>query len=88
MSRSYDTLKEVANPLEMENLRKKLKSMSRRRMAEWMYRSTSFLTSELVGGEWSASHTGRFTPPQERAPGPHCLGGRVGLRPGLDEMLK
>jgi hypothetical protein len=28
------------------------------------------LTSALDGGEWSASHPGRFTP-RERAPGTH-----------------
>jgi hypothetical protein len=27
-----------------------------------MYRSTFFLTSALVGGEWSTSRPGRFTP--------------------------
>jgi len=32
-----------------------------------------YLTSALVGGEWSASQSGRFTP-RERAPGTHCLG--------------
>jgi hypothetical protein len=31
-----------------------------------------FLTSALVGGEWSASRPGRFTP-GERAPGTHCI---------------
>jgi hypothetical protein len=36
-----------------------------------------FLTSELVGGEWSASRPGRFTP-RERAPGTHWIGGQVG----------
>jgi hypothetical protein len=33
-----------------------------------------FLTSALVGGEWSASRPGRFTP-GERAPGTHWIGG-------------
>jgi hypothetical protein len=32
-------------------------------MGEWMYRSTFFLTSALVGGEWSASRPCRFTFP-------------------------
>jgi hypothetical protein len=35
-----------------------------------------FLTSALVGGEWSASHPGRFIP-GERAPGTHWIGGWV-----------
>jgi hypothetical protein len=42
-------------------------------------------TSALVGGEWSASRTGRFTP-GERAPGTHWIGGWVGPRAGLDDM--
>jgi hypothetical protein len=29
---------------------------------KWKYSSTHSLTSVLDGGEWSASHTGRFTP--------------------------
>jgi hypothetical protein len=33
-----------------------------------------FLTSALVGGEWSTSRSGRFTP-GERAPGTHSIGG-------------
>jgi hypothetical protein len=41
-----------------------------------------FLTSALVGGEWSASRPGRFTP------GTHCIEGWVGPRPGLDDMEK
>jgi hypothetical protein len=32
-----------------------------------------FLTSALAGGEWSASHPGRFTP------GTHWVDSRVGL---------
>jgi hypothetical protein len=35
-----------------------------------------FLTSALVGGEWSASRPGRFTP-GERALGIHWIGGWV-----------
>jgi hypothetical protein len=35
-----------------------------------------FLTSALVGGEWSASRPGRFTR-GERAPGTHWIGGWV-----------
>jgi hypothetical protein len=34
---------------------------------EKMYSSYSFLTLALDGGEWSASHPGRFTP-GERTP--------------------
>jgi hypothetical protein len=41
-----------------------------------------FLTSALVGDEWSASRCCRFTP-RETAPGNHCMGGRVGRRAGL-----
>jgi len=41
----------------------------------------------LDGGEWSASHPGRFTS-REREPGTHCTGGWVGFRAGLDIVLK
>jgi hypothetical protein len=41
-----------------------------------------FLTSALVGGEWSASRLGRFTP------GTHWTRGWVGPRAGLDDMEK
>jgi hypothetical protein len=44
-----------------------------------------FLTSKLVGGEWSTSRPGRFTP-GERAPGTHWIGGWVDRRAGLDDM--
>jgi hypothetical protein len=44
-----------------------------------------FLTSALVGGEWSASRPDRFTP-EERAPGTHWIGGWVGPRTGLDDV--
>jgi hypothetical protein len=44
-----------------------------------------FLTSAIVGGEWSASRPCRFTP-MERAPGTHWTGGWVGLRTSLDDM--
>jgi hypothetical protein len=37
------------------------------------------MTSALVGGEWSASRPGRFTP-WERAPGIHWIGGWVDPR--------
>jgi hypothetical protein len=39
-----------------------------------------FLTSELAGGEWSASHPGRFTP-GKRTPGAHWIGGWVDTEP-------
>jgi hypothetical protein len=41
-----------------------------------------FLTSALVGGEWSASRPGRFTP------GTHWIGGWVGRTAGLDDVEK
>jgi hypothetical protein len=40
----------------------------------------------LVGGEWSASRPGRFTP-EERDPGTHSIGW-VGPRAGLDHVQK
>jgi hypothetical protein len=47
-----------------------------------------FLTSALVGGEWSASRPGSFTP-GERASGTHCwIVGWVGLRAGLYDIEK
>jgi hypothetical protein len=46
-----------------------------------------FLTSALVGGEWSASRPGRFTP-GERAPSTHWIGGWVDLRTGLNDVEK
>jgi hypothetical protein len=45
------------------------------------------LTSALAGGEWSASHPGRFTP-GEIAPGTHWVGGWVDSRAGLDDVGK
>jgi hypothetical protein len=44
-----------------------------------------YMTSVLVGGEWSDSRPGRFTL-GETAPGTHCIGGRVDPRAGLDDM--
>jgi hypothetical protein len=41
-----------------------------------------FLTSALVGGEWSTSRPGRFTP------GTHRIGGWVDPRAGLDDLEK
>jgi hypothetical protein len=46
-----------------------------------------FLTSELVGGEWSGSRPRRFTP-GEGAPGTHWIGGWVDPRAGLDDLVK
>jgi hypothetical protein len=46
-----------------------------------------FLTSALVGGEWSASRPGCFTF-GERAPGTHWIGDRVGTTAGLDDVGK
>jgi hypothetical protein len=46
-----------------------------------------FLTSAIVGGEWSASRTDRFTP-GERAPGIHWIGCWVDRRAGLDAVEK
>jgi hypothetical protein len=45
-----------------------------------------FLTSALVGGEWSASHPCRFTP--RKAQVPIFIGGWVDPRTGLDVMEK
>jgi hypothetical protein len=47
----------------------------------------SFLTSALDGGEWSASRPGRFKP-KERAPGTHWIGGWVGPRAVMYEVVK
>jgi hypothetical protein len=52
-----------------------------------MYRSTFFFTSALVGGEWSASSAGRFTP-GEIALGTHWIGDWMVLRIGLDDVDK
>jgi hypothetical protein len=46
-----------------------------------------FLTSALVGGEWSDSRPGYFTP-EERAPGTHWIGGCVDPRADLDNVEK
>jgi hypothetical protein len=46
-----------------------------------------FLTSALVGGEWSASRTSRINP-VEKGPGTHRIGGCVGSRAGLDDVEK
>jgi hypothetical protein len=44
-----------------------------------------FKTSVLVGGEWSASPPGRFTP-RERGLCIHWIGDWVGPRAGLDDV--
>jgi hypothetical protein len=46
-----------------------------------------FLTSALVGGEWSESQPCRFTP-GERATSTHWIGGWLGPRAGLDDVEK
>jgi hypothetical protein len=46
-----------------------------------------FLTSALVGDEWSASRPGLFTP-GERAPVTHWIWSLVDPRAGLDDMKK
>jgi hypothetical protein len=46
-----------------------------------------FLTSALVGGEWSPSRTSRFTP-RERTPSTHLIGGWVGPTTNLDNLEK
>jgi hypothetical protein len=46
-----------------------------------------FLTSALVGGEWSASRPGYLTP-GERDPGTHWIEGCVDPRVGLDNVEK
>jgi hypothetical protein len=44
-----------------------------------------FLTTVLIGGEWSASRLCRFTP-RERVPGTHWIGGWAGQR-GEEKIL-
>jgi hypothetical protein len=46
-----------------------------------------FLTSALVGGEWSASRPGRFTP-GGKVTGTHWIGGWVDPIAGLDVVEK
>jgi hypothetical protein len=46
-----------------------------------------FLTSALVGGQWSASRPSRFSP-GKTAPGTHWIGGWVDPRTSLDEVEK
>jgi hypothetical protein len=58
-------------------------------MREWMYRSTFFLNSALVGGEWSASRHVRSNS-RETIQDTHWIGGSVGSTACLDtaEMIK
>jgi hypothetical protein len=49
-----------------------------------MYRSYSFTTSALDGGEWSGSCPGSDLPPGKGPPGTHRTGDWVGPRGGLD----
>jgi hypothetical protein len=56
-------------------------------LGEWRYSTTHSLTSAQVGGEWSASRPGRFTP-RERAPDTHWIGGWVVPRAVLDTVVK
>jgi hypothetical protein len=46
-----------------------------------------FLTSALVGGDWSTSRPSRFTP-RGGAPGTHSIGEWVDLSAGLDNLEK
>jgi hypothetical protein len=46
-----------------------------------------FLNSALVGGEWSASYPGHFTP-EESSPGIRWIGGWVGPGTSLDYAEK
>jgi hypothetical protein len=45
-----------------------------------------FLISALVGGKWSTSFPGHFTP-GERAPDTNWVGGWMGPRTGLDDLF-
>jgi hypothetical protein len=51
---------------------------------ERRYRSYSFTTSAIDGGEWSASRPGRALPPGKGPRGTHWRGGWVAPRAGLD----
>jgi hypothetical protein len=53
----------------------------------WRYGSTHSLTLALDEGEWSVSRPGRFTR-RERAPDTHWIGGWVGLRAGLNAVVR
>jgi hypothetical protein len=47
----------------------------------------SFFDLGIDGGKWSASHPGHFSP-RERALGTHWIGDWMGLRVGLDAVVK
>jgi hypothetical protein len=51
----------------------------------WIY---IFLTSVLVGGEWSASRPGSFIPGERPPPCTHWIGDWVGTRASLDDEEK
>jgi hypothetical protein len=53
-------------------------------LGEWRY---SYLNSALDGSEWSASRP-RPLSPQGKAPGTHWIGSWVGLRAGLEAVVK
>jgi hypothetical protein len=65
---------------------RELSTVPRRRMGSGCI-DPLFLTSALVGGEWSTSRPGRFTP-GERVPGTHWIGDWVDLGAGLDDLEK
>jgi len=48
--------------------------------------ATRIVTSALDGGEWSASHSGRFIP-REGTPGTHWTGDWVGPRADLGAVV-
>jgi hypothetical protein len=50
-------------------------------------KAPQFLTTALVGGEWSASGPGRFAP-RRRAPGTHWTRGWMGPGAGVDAVEK
>jgi hypothetical protein len=53
---------------------------------ELMYNESHiFVTSVLIGGAWSASRPGRFTP-GEKLPGTHWTAGWVDPRAVLDDV--
>jgi hypothetical protein len=58
-----------------------------RRIGAWRYSSTHSLSSELDGGEWSASYTGHFIP-EEISLGTHWIAGWVVPSAGLKAVVK
>jgi hypothetical protein len=85
--RSHILLTRIKGNNKVVPLLNELSTMPWRRMGEWMYRFTFFLTSALAADEWSASRPGRFTP-WERAPGIYWIRGWVDPRSGLDDLEK